>query len=194
MGLREWVQKIKNRIKKQDTLPEPAKRQETTYPNREFVPRVEDFKLSREDILRKISADIQAKDLTEIYQYDKFSEEEIRKKYDSKTILSAEDITAIGCLRGAILQGNEEEFPNFEHNRINSFLQRDPNNIITLVDLMIQDGKREFKQIEENDPEAIKILSITPRGLIPGTYTEISTIIDYYEQQKVVEGERDESL
>lgn len=65
------------------------------------------------------------------------------------------------------------------------FLKEKPNNIVTTVNLMIQDAKKEYQRV---DKEMIERYGITVNGLIPGSYTDISNIIENYREQEQVQG------
>lgn len=147
----------------------------------DFVPKVNvkatETKKSREDILREMQEDIIAEDLSEEYNYDKFCNENIRTNYDADSILSDEDMTALSCLYGAIKDGNKSEL-NLTDNRINIFLKENPNNIVVLVNLMIRDAKSMYEGL---DSEVANTTSV--QGLIPGSYTDISEIIENYNKE-----------
>ena len=152
----------------------------------DFVPKVDikvtEHKKSREDILRSLLDDIMVTELSEEYNYGKFSNENIRTKYDKDSILSDEDMTALSCLYGAIKDGNKEEFKSpYEkiNNKINAFLQGEPNNIVVLINLMIKNAKELYESLGDK-----RLDSTTVQGLIPGSYSDISEIIDKYIKEK----------
>ena len=65
------------------------------------------------------------------------------------------------------------------------FLKEKPNNIVTTVNLMIQDAKKKFQRV---DKEMIERYGITVNGLIPGSYTDVSNIIENYREQEKAQG------
>ena len=140
---------------------------------------------TREDVIRGLRDDIIVEDLSEEYTYGKFSEENIKAKYDTDNLLSENDMTAIQCLYGAIKEGNKEVYPRVDENKINMFLKEKPNNIVTTVNLMIQDAKKKFQRV---DKEMIERYGITVNGLIPGSYTDVSNIIENYREQEKAQG------
>ena len=85
-----------------------------------------------------------------------------------------EILKAISCLYGAIKEGNMEE-RNFSDNIINKFLKENPDNIVVLVDLMIKDAKDLYESLGDD-----KFETTTIQGLIPGSYIDISAIIEEY--------------
>ena len=117
---------------------------------------------------------IMVEDLSEQYNYVKFSKDKIREKYDVQAKLTDEDLKAISCLYGAIKEGNMEE-RNFSDNIINKFLKENPDNIVVLVDLMIKDAKDLYESLGDD-----KFETTTIQGLIPGSYIDISAIIEEY--------------
>lgn len=157
--------------------------------NADWIPKVDVSNLkpqkTREDVIRGLRDDIIVEDLSEEYTYGKFSEENIKAKYDTDNLLSENDMTAIQCLYGAIKEGNKEVYPKFDENKINMFLKEKPNNIVTTVNLMIQDAKKEYQRA---DKELIEGYGITVNGLIPGSYTDVSNIIENYREQEKAQG------
>lgn len=145
---------------------------------KDFVPKVDVSNMprqkTREEILKDINPDIIIEDFSEEYNYGKFSVDNIREKYDAESKLTEEDLTAISCLYGAIKEGNMEE-RNFSDNSINRFLKENPNNIVVLVNLMIRDAKKTYESLGDN-----KLKPATIQGLIPGSYRDISSIIEEY--------------
>lgn len=73
-------------------------------------------------------------------------------------------MTAIECLYGAIKDGNKEVYPKFNENKINMFLKENPNNIVTTINLMIQDAKKTYQGL---DKETIREFGTMVNGLIP---------------------------
>lgn len=147
--------------------------------NKDFVQKIDvndiKTKKSREDILKSLRDDIIIEDLSEEYNYSKFSNKSIKSNYDSDSILSDEDITALSCLYGAIKDCNKNLL-YISENKINNFLKQNPNNIVVLVNLMIKKAQDMCKHVEDDS------LPIKPsvQGLISGSYTEISEMIENY--------------
>lgn len=163
---------------------------EVVQAKKEFVPKVEvnntELKKSREDIIRSLRDDMIVEDLSEEYNYTKFSPENIRGKYDLDSILSDEDMTAISCLYGAIKDGNmrysTSEIVNGElkmrGNKINDFLKKSPDNIIVLINLMLEDAKNMYEGLDS------EMASRTSKqGLIVGSYTDVTEIIKNYDKE-----------
>ena len=74
----------------------------------------------------------------------------------------------------------------YPHNiKNNLFLKEKTNNIVTTIDLMIQNAKKEYQKV---DKEMIESYGITVNGLIPGSYTDISNIIENYREQEQAQG------
>lgn len=161
---------------------------------KEFIPKMNidniEHKKSRKDIIRSLKNDIIVEDLSEEYNYTKFSPENIREKYDPDSTLSEEDMTALSCLYGAIKDGNmrhsTSEIVNGEirmkNNKINDFLKKAPDNIIILINLMEKDARNLYEGLGDK-----KLASTTIQGLIPGSYGDISQLIEEYEKESEVE-------
>lgn len=150
----------------------------------DFIPRVdvdsiEHQKKSREDILRSLKDGIIVEDLSEQYNYTKFNNENIRKEYDRDSILSDEDLTALSCLYGAINEGNMQE-DKTTNNKINIFLKKSSNNVVNLVNLMIGNAKSMYEGLDSEISQKTSI-----QGLIPGSYSDISEIIEEYNKEVV---------
>ena len=169
-------------------LNEQNNKNEIDLEKKDFVQKL-DIKKSfkqREDILKSFNDEIIVEDLSEEYNYTKFSSENIREKYDRESILSDEDITALSCLYGAIKSGNMQEYKiednkiNVEDNKINTFLKENPNNIVILIDLMLRDAKNMYEGL---DHESL-LITTSIQGLISGSYDEILEIIKKYKEEK----------
>ncbi len=194
MKIADWFKKLINKISKKDYMLEEGSKEQvaeskTSEQNTDWIPKVDVSNLkpqkTREDVIRELRDDIIIEDLSEEYNYGKFSEENIKAKYDTDNLLSENDLTAIECLYGAIKEGNKEVYPRFDENKINIFLKEKTNNIITTIDLMIQNAKKEYQKV---DKEMIESYGITVNGLIPGSYTDISNIIENYREQEQAKG------
>ena len=194
MKIADWFKKLINKISKKDYMLEEGSKEQvaeskTSEQNTDWIPKVDVSNLkpqkTREDVIRELRDDIIIEDLSEEYNYGKFSEENIKAKYDTDNLLSENDLTAIECLYGAIKEGNKEVYPRFDENKINIFLKEKTNNIITTIDLMIQNAKKEYQKV---DKEMIESYGITVNGLIPGSYTDISNIIENYREQEQAQG------
>ena len=194
MKIADWFKKLINKISKKDYMLEEGSKEQVAKPktneqNADWIPRVDVSNLkpqrTREDVIRGLRDDIIVEDLSEEYNYGKFSKEKIEANYDTDNLLSEDDKTAIQCLYGAIKEGNKEVYPRFDENKINMFLKEKPNNIVITVNLMIQDAKKEFQRA---DKEMIERYGITVNGLIPGSYTDISNKIENYREQEQVQG------
>lgn len=184
MKIIDWFKGMLSKIgKKKYMLNESNIQSKVKTSNTNFVPRVEvNNTKSREDIIRSLRKDMIVKDLSEEYNYTKFSPENIREKYDMESILSAEDMTALSCLYGAIKDGNNSEFKGFNediNNNINKFLEENPNNIVTLINLMIKDAKKMYDSLGDD-----RLENTTVQGLIPGSYGDISQLIEEYNNEK----------
>ena len=188
------IKNLINKINKKDYMLEEGKREtviasKASTTDKDWISRVDvselKLKKTREDIIRELRDDIIVEDLSEEYNYDKFSEENIKAKYDTDNLLSENDMTAIECLYGAIKDGNKEVYPRFDENKINIFLKENPNNIVTTINLMIQDAKKTYQGL---DKETIREFGTTVNGLIPGSYTDVSNIIENYREQEQVQG------
>ena len=194
MKIADWFKKLINKISKKDYMLEEGSKEQvaeskTSEQNTDWIPKVDVSNLkpqkTREDVIRGLRDDIIIEDLSEEYNYGKFSEENIKAKYDTDNLLSENDLTAIECLYGAIKDGNKEVYPRFDENKINIFLKEKTNNIVTTIDLMIQNAKKEYQKV---DKEMIESYGITVNGLIPGSYTDISNIIENYREQEQAKG------
>ncbi len=194
MKIADWFKKLINKISKKDYMLEEGSKEQvaeskTSEQNTDWIPKVDVSNLkpqkTREDVIRELRDDIIIEDLSEEYNYGKFSEENIKAKYDTDNLLSENDLTAIECLYGAIKEGNKEVYPRFDENKINIFLKEKTNNIVTTIDLMIQNAKKEYQKV---DKEMIESYGITVNGLIPGSYTDISNIIENYREQEQAQG------
>ena len=194
MKIADWFKKLINKISKKDYMLEEGSKEQvaeskTSEQNTDWIPKVDVSNLkpqkTREDVIRGLRDDIIIEDLSEEYNYGKFSEENIKAKYDTDNLLSENDLTAIECLYGAIKEGNKEVYPRFDENKINIFLKEKTNNIVTTIDLMIQNAKKEYQKV---DKEMIESYGITVNGLIPGSYTDISNIIENYREQEQAKG------
>lgn len=194
MKIIDRIKNLINKINKKDYMLEEGKREtviasKASTTDKDWISRVDvselKLKKTREDIIRELRDDIIVEDLSEEYNYDKFSEENIKAKYDTDNLLSENDMTAIECLYGAIKDGNKEVYPRSDENKINIFLKKNPNNIVTTINLMIQDAKKTYQGL---DKETIREFGTTVNGLIPGSYTDVSNIIENYREQEQVQG------
>lgn len=194
MKIIDRIKNLINKINKKDYMLEEGKREtviasKASTTDKDWISRVDvselKLKKTREDIIRELRDDIIVEDLSEEYNYDKFSEENIKAKYDTDNLLSENDMTAIECLYGAIKDGNKEVYPRSDENKINIFLKENPNNIVTTINLMIQDAKKTYQGL---DKETIREFGTTVNGLIPGSYTDVSNIIENYREQEQVQG------
>ena len=195
MKILDWFKKILSKSNKDYMLNEGNSKNELVQGKKEFVQKVEvnntEHKKSREDIIRSLRDDMIVEDLSEEYNYTKFSPENIREKYDIESILSDEDMTALSCLYGAIKDGNmwhtTSEMVNGElkmqGNQINDFLKKSPDNIIVLINLMQKDAKNVYESLGDK-----KLDSATVQGLIPGSYGDISQLIEDYIKESEIEG------
>lgn len=194
MKIIEWLKNLLLKRKEGYMLSE-GNIVENTYSQKEgFIPKVEinhtEHIKSREDIIRSLKDDIIIEDLSEEYNYTKFSPENIRKNYDENSVLSDEDMTALSCLYGAIKNGNmwhsKTEIVNDKltctNNRINEFLKKSPNNIVILINLMEKSAKNLYESLGDK-----KLTSTTVQGLIPGSYDDISQLIEKYIKENKIE-------
>lgn len=186
MKVIDWLKNVLLRTRKKDYMLNEKNINMYKEENKtEFIPKVDVSKIknkkSRENILISIREDIMEKDLSEYYNYQKFSYDNIRNKYDIDCILSDEDITALSCIHGAILNGNMNEL-KFSDNKINIFLSENPNNIIVLVNLMIKDAKSIYEGLDHDELP----IKTSIQGLIAGSYEEISDIIKKYKEEREV--------
>lgn len=194
MKILDWFKKILSKSKKDYMLNEGNIENEVAQGKKEFVQKVEvnntEHKKSREDIIRSLRDDMIVEDLSEEYNYTKFSPENIREKYDMDSILSDEDMTALSCLYGAIKDGNmwhaTSEIVNGElkmkGNQINDFLKKSPDNIIVLINLMQKDARNSYESLGDK-----KLDSTIVQGLIPGSYGDISQLIEDYIKESEIE-------
>lgn len=162
---------------------------------KEFIPKIDvnntEHKKTREDIIRSLRNDMIIEDLSEEYNYTKFSSENIQENYDAESMLSDEDMTALSCLFGAIKEGNmwhsKSEIVNNElrmtDNKINDFLKKSPENIVILINLMEKSAKNSYEDLGDK-----KLASTTVQGLIPGSYGDISQLIEEYIKETEIEG------
>lgn len=194
MRIVDWFKNLINKISKKDYMLEEGSKEQvaeskTSEQNADWIPKVDVSNLkpqrTREDVIRGLRDDIIVEDLSEEYNYGKFSKEKIEANYDTDNLLSEDDKTAIECLYGVIKEGNKEVYPKFDENKINMFLKEKPNNIVTTINLMIQNAKKEYQKV---DKEMIESYGITVNGLIPGSYTDISNIIENYREQEQAQG------
>lgn len=195
MKILDWFKKILSKSKKDYMLNEGNSENEVVQDKKEFVPKVKvnntEHKKSREDIIRSLRDDMIVEDLSEQYNYTKFSPEEIREKYDMDHILSDEDMTALSCLDEAIKDGNmwytKSEWVNGElklqGNQINNFLKKSPDNIIVLINLMHKYARNFYESLGDE-----KWDFTTVQGLIPSSYDEISQLIEEHIKECEIEG------
>ena len=195
MKILDWFKKILSKSKKDYMLNEGDSENEVVQDKKEFVPKVKvnntEHKKSREDIIRSLRDDMIVEDLSEQYNYTKFSPEDIREKYDMDHILSDEDMTALSCLDEAIKDGNmwytKSEWVNGElklqGNQINDFLKKSPDNIIVLINLMHKYARNFYESLGDE-----KWDFTTVQGLIPSSYDEISQLIEEHIKECEIEG------
>ena len=195
MKILDWFKKILSKSKKDYMLNEGNSENEVVQDKKEFVPKVKvnntEHKKSREDIIRSLRDDMIVEDLSEQYNYTKFSPEDIREKYDMDHILSDEDMTALSCLYEAIKDGNmwytKSEWVNGElklqGNQINNFLKKSPDNIIVLINLMHKYARNFYESLGDK-----KWDFTTFQGLIPSSYDEISQLIEEHIKECEIEG------
>lgn len=180
MKIIEWFKSLLQKTRKNDYMLDEGNNECKIKQEgkKDFVQKVDVSSIShqktREEILRDMNTDIIVEDLSEQYNYVKFSKDKIREQYDAQAKLTEEDLTAISCLYGAIKEGNMEE-RNLSDNTINKFLKANTNNIVVLVDLMIKDAKDLYESLGDD-----KFETTTIQGLIPGSYMDISAIIEEY--------------
>ena len=195
MKILDWFKKILSKSKKDYMLNVENSENEVVQDKKEFVPKVKvnntEHKKSREDIIRSLRDDMIVEDLSEQYNYTKFSPEEIREKYDMDHILSDEDMTALSCLYEAIKDGNmwytKSEWVNGElklqGNQINNFLKKSPDNIIVLINLMHKYARNFYESLGDK-----KWDFTTVQGLIPSSYDEISQLSEEHIKECEIEG------
>ena len=187
MKIVDWFKNVLSKIRKTDYMLDTGKEVNTEKQEEEsFIPQVDisqlEHKKTREDVLMSLKDDITVRDLSEEYNYTKFSIENTSKKYDTENILSDEDLQAVACLYGAIKSGNFKEI-NPTDNKINNFLNQKPKNIVTLINLMIKDAQEMLENLGNENTTGTNTI-----GLIPGSYEDISLIIEkYQEREKIAE-------
>ena len=183
MKIVDWFKKLLSKMRKTDYMLDTGKEVNTRKQEKEsFIPKVDisqlEHKKTREDVLMSLKDDITVRDLSEEYNYTKFSIENTRKKYDTENILSDEDLQAVACLYGAIKSGNVKEIKPTD-NKINNFLDQKPKNIVTLINLMINDAQEMQENFGDENTTSTNII-----GLIPGSYEDISGIIEKYQERE----------
>lgn len=187
MKIIDWFKSLFSKVRKNDYMLEEGNNESKIKQDekKNFIPRVDvsniQHQKTREEVLRDLNRDIIIEDLSEEYNYGKFSTDNIREKYDLQSKLTDEDLTAISCLYGAIKDGNKEEH-DFSDNKINKFLKENSNNIVVLVNLMIKDAKKLYESLDDDISK-----STTVQGLIPGSYGDISTIIEEYTKENEIQ-------
>lgn len=187
MKIIDWFKNILSKRKEKYMLAEISVSKNTELPKEEFIPKADvnntEHAKSREDVIRSLTDDIITEDLSNEYNYDKFSPENIRKNYDENSILSVEDITALSCLYGAIKEGNVKRFETrIINNKISEFLKKSPNNIVVLINLMEKNAKKLYDRLGDD-----KLSSTTVQGLILGSYDDISQLIGEYIKENEIE-------
>ena len=92
MKIIDRIKNLINKINKKDYMLEEGKREtviasKASTTDKDWISRVDvselKLKKTREDIIRELRDDIIVEDLSEEYNYDKFSEENIKAKYDT---------------------------------------------------------------------------------------------------------------
>ena len=68
------------------------------------------------------------------------------------------------------------------NNRINEFLKKSSNNIVILINLMEKSAKNLYESLGDK-----KLTSTTVQGLIPGSYGDISQLIEEYKKENKIE-------
>lgn len=185
MKILDWFRNLLSKTKKSNMLNEGMDDNIVPQKKSAFVPRQEvgiEQTQTREEILRALREDMIVEDLSKEYDNTTFSSEWIRKEYDKNLILSEEDITALGCLYGAINDGNMFGERKIEDNKVNAFLKQEPNNIVTLVNLMIKDAENMYEGLEKDIQAETSV-----QGLIPGAYNEICQLIEEYTKESELE-------
>ena len=194
MKIVDWFKNLINKISKKDYMLEEGSKEQVTASktngqNTDWIQKVDVSNLkpqkTRDDVIKGLRDDIIVENLSEEYNYGKFSREKIEAQYDKDNLLTEEDKTAIQCLYGAIKDENHNTYPKCDENKIIKFLKENPNNIVTTVNLMIQNAKKEYQRA---DKEMIERYGITVNGLIPGSYTDISNLIENYREQEQAQG------
>lgn len=195
MKVVDWFKSLFLKAKRDYMLKEGNVPGNVQQEKKEFIPKIDvnntEHKKTREDIIRSLRNDMIIEDLSEEYNYTKFSPENIQESYDAESMLSDEDMTALSCLFGAIKEGNmwhsKSEIVNNElrmtDNKINDFLKKSPENIVILINLMEKSAKNSYEDLGDK-----KLASITVQGLIPGSYGDISQLIEEYIKETEIEG------
>ena len=199
MKIIDWFKNLLKKTSRKDyMLSDVNSSVNNSKSNKDFVTKIDvngiKTEKTREDILKSLREDIIVEDLSEEYNYSKFSDEYIKDNYDSNSILSDEDKTALSCLYGAIKNGNSELFLHngmkyddnsklLSDNKINNFLKQNPNNIVVLINLMIQDAQNMYNSLTDDSLSS----KTSVQGLISGSYTEISEIIERYNKEHEIE-------
>lgn len=195
MKIIDWFKSLLSKTKRDYMLNEENTAENEQQEKKEFIPRVDvnntEHKKTREDIIRSLRNDMIIEDLSEEYNYTKFSPENIKENYDVESVLSDEDITALSCLFGAIKDGNMwhskleivNDEPRLTNNKINDFLNKSPDNIVILINLMEKSAKNSYESLGDK-----KLASTTIQGLIPGSYGDISQLIEEYTRESEIGG------
>lgn len=197
MKIVDWFKSLFSKTKRDYMLNEGNVAGNVQQEKKEFIPKIDvnntEHKRTREDIIKSLRNDMIIEDLSEEYNYAKFSPENIQENYDVESVLSDEDMTALSCLFGAINDGNmwhsKSEIVNNElsltNNKINDFLKKSPNNIVILINLMEKSARNLYESLGDE-----KFASTTVQGLIPGSYSDISQLIEEYtkERKSEIEG------
>lgn len=195
MKIIDWFKSLLSKTKRDYMLNEENTAENEQQEKREFIPRVDvnntEHKKTREDIIRSLRNDMIIEDLSEEYNYTKFSPENIKENYDVESVLSDEDITALSCLFGAIKDCNMwhskleivNDEPRLTNNKINDFLNKSPDNIVILINLMEKSAKNSYESLGDK-----KLASTTIQGLIPGSYGDISQLIEEYTRESEIGG------
>lgn len=195
MKVVDWFKSLFSKAKRDYMLKEGNVAGNVQQEKKEFIPKIDvnntEHKKTREDIIRSLRNDMIIEDLSEEYNYTKFSPENIQENYDAESMLSDEDMTALSCLFGAIKEGNmwhsKSEIVNNElrmtDNKINDFLKKSPENIVILINLMEKSAKNSYEDLGDK-----KLASTTVQGLIPGSYGDISQLIEEYIKETEIEG------
>lgn len=197
MKIVDWFKSLFSKAKRDYMLNEGNVAGNVQQEKKEFIPKIDvnntEHKRTREDIIKSLRNDMIIEDLSEEYNYAKFSPENIQENYDVESVLSDEDMTALSCLFGAINDGNmwhsKSEIVNNElsltNNKINDFLKKSPNNIVILINLMEKSARNLYESLGDK-----KLASTTVQGLIPGSYSDISQLIEEYtkERESEIEG------
>lgn len=100
-------------------------------------------------------------------------------------------MTALSCLFGAIKDGNMlhstleivDNKPRLMNNKINDFLKKSRNNIVILINLMEKSAKNLYESLEDK-----KLAPTTVQSLIPGSYGDISQLIEEYTRESKISG------